>query len=195
MAHARLHGWPIDDYINPSHPVQQEILSTFAEMCVLPQEQVRHGTDGCSAPNFAVPLHNAALAFARLADPGQDAVDRFESGAEKIHKYLQNNVFFDVSGAIQWGKPQLECAVKVFGPDHILYGSSYPIRRDWFLQGIGFLKGLDIAEADKELILGKNAYRDMLVASLRGMERGAIYDRVGGGLHRSAGDEAKRASV
>jgi L-asparaginase II len=70
MAHARLHGWPIDDYINPSHPVQQEILSTFAEMCVLTQEQIRHGTDGCSAPNFAVPLYNAALAFARLADPG-----------------------------------------------------------------------------------------------------------------------------
>ena len=70
MAHARLHGWPIDGYINPSHPVQQEILSTFAEMCVLPQEQIRHGTDGCSAPNFAVPLHSAALAFARLSDPG-----------------------------------------------------------------------------------------------------------------------------
>jgi L-asparaginase II len=69
MAHARLHSWPIADYINPSHPVQQEILQTFAEMCVLPPEQIRHGTDGCSAPNFAVPLRSAALAFARLADP------------------------------------------------------------------------------------------------------------------------------
>jgi L-asparaginase II len=69
MAHARLHGWPIADYINPSHPVQQEILQTFAEMCGLPPEQIRHGTDGCSAPNFAVPLRNAALALARLADP------------------------------------------------------------------------------------------------------------------------------
>jgi L-asparaginase II len=69
MAHARLHGWPIADYINPSHPVQQEILQTFVEMTALPREQVRHGTDGCSAPNFAVPLRSAALAFARLADP------------------------------------------------------------------------------------------------------------------------------
>jgi L-asparaginase II len=69
LAHARLHGWSIADYINPSHPVQQEILQTFAEMCVLPPEQVQHGTDGCSAPNFAVPLRSAALAFARLADP------------------------------------------------------------------------------------------------------------------------------
>jgi L-asparaginase II len=27
------------------------------------------GIDGCSAPNFAIPLRNAALAFARLCDP------------------------------------------------------------------------------------------------------------------------------
>jgi L-asparaginase II len=69
MAHARLHGWTITDYINPTHPVQQEIVQTFAEMCGLSQEQIRRGTDGCSAPNFAVPLRNAALAFARLSDP------------------------------------------------------------------------------------------------------------------------------
>ena len=69
MAHARLHGWTIADYINPTHPVQQEIVQTFVEMCGLSREQVRHGTDGCSAPNFAVPLRNAALAFARLSDP------------------------------------------------------------------------------------------------------------------------------
>ncbi len=69
MAHARRHGWTIADYINPSHPVQREILQTFVEMCGISQEEVRHGTDGCSAPNFAVPLSCAALAFARLADP------------------------------------------------------------------------------------------------------------------------------
>jgi L-asparaginase II len=57
------------DYINPAHPLQQEIIQTFAEMCRLPVEQVEVGVDGCSAPNFAVPLHNAALGYARLCDP------------------------------------------------------------------------------------------------------------------------------
>ncbi len=38
-------------------------------MCKLPVEQVELGTDGCSAPNFAVPLFNAALGFARMCDP------------------------------------------------------------------------------------------------------------------------------
>ena len=56
-------------YIDPSHPLQQEILNTFAEMCQIPVEQVAGGIDGCSAPNFAVPLRVAALGFARLSDP------------------------------------------------------------------------------------------------------------------------------
>jgi L-asparaginase II len=57
------------EYIDPAHPLQQEILATFAEMCCLPVEKVELGIDGCSAPNFAVPLRNAALGFARLCDP------------------------------------------------------------------------------------------------------------------------------
>jgi L-asparaginase II len=56
-------------YIDLAHPVQKEILSAFAEMCNLPIDQVQIGIDGCSAPNFAIPLRNAALAFARLCDP------------------------------------------------------------------------------------------------------------------------------
>jgi L-asparaginase II len=65
---------PRVDYIDLAHPVQKEILSTFAEMCDLPVDQVHIGIDGCSAPNFAVPLRNAALAFARLCDPESGAV-------------------------------------------------------------------------------------------------------------------------
>ncbi len=69
LAHARMRGLPIGDYINPVHPIQKSILETFAEMCGMEPERVEIGTDGCSAPNFAVPLSNAALAFARLCDP------------------------------------------------------------------------------------------------------------------------------
>jgi L-asparaginase II len=69
LAAARMRGLPIADYVNPEHPIQKTILETLAEMCSLPVEQVEVGTDGCSAPNFAVPLYNAALGFARLCDP------------------------------------------------------------------------------------------------------------------------------
>lgn len=69
LAHAKMRGLPLDHYLDPDHPVQQDILATFAVMCCLPVEQVELGTDGCSAPNFAVPLYNAALGFARMCDP------------------------------------------------------------------------------------------------------------------------------
>jgi L-asparaginase II len=69
LAYAKMSGLPLENYIDPAHPIQKTILATFAEMCRLPVDQVRVGTDGCSAPNFAVPLYNAALAYARLCDP------------------------------------------------------------------------------------------------------------------------------
>jgi len=66
------------EYIDPSHPIQKEILNGFAYMCDLPVEKIGLGIDGCSAPNFAVPLRNAALAYARLCDPQAGQVQPVE---------------------------------------------------------------------------------------------------------------------
>ncbi len=62
---------PLEDYLEPDHPVQELILETFSAMCGLRPEEVSVGVDGCSAPNFAVPLRAAAAAYARLADPSR----------------------------------------------------------------------------------------------------------------------------
>ena len=64
-----------------------------------------------------------------------------------------------MSHAQPWGKEQLECAVKVLGADHILFGTSYPVRPVWLLEGADFVRGLDISEEEKELILHGNAER------------------------------------
>lgn len=69
LAYAKLRGLPTETYLAPEHPIQQEILHTFALACDMPVEQVVVGIDGCSAPNFASPLYNAALGYARLCDP------------------------------------------------------------------------------------------------------------------------------
>jgi L-asparaginase II len=55
LAHALLRGLPIQDYIDFHHPVQESILTAFAEMCGIQELQVDLGVDGCSAPNFAWP--------------------------------------------------------------------------------------------------------------------------------------------
>lgn len=83
LAHAKMRGLPLDTYLENSHPIQQDILNEFAEMCKIPVEKVELGIDGCSAPNFAVPLYNAALGFARLADP-RDLSDQRAAACQKI---------------------------------------------------------------------------------------------------------------
>ncbi|HEY3344402.1 MAG TPA: asparaginase [Anaerolineaceae bacterium] len=76
VAHARLRGLPTENYIDLEHPIQKSILAAFAEMCDLPEAAVEIGIDGCSAPNYAVPLRSAALAYARLMDPAGQAPER-----------------------------------------------------------------------------------------------------------------------
>jgi L-asparaginase II len=79
LAHAIFKGLPTENYLDMAHPVQRSILQAFAEMCELPPEEVQLGTDGCSAPNFAVPFYNAAWALARLADPSGLSPERAEA--------------------------------------------------------------------------------------------------------------------
>lgn len=76
LAFARMTGAPLDSYLENSHPVQQAILKTFAEMCEVDAETVELGVDGCTAPVFAVPLHAAALGYARLCQPDNLAENR-----------------------------------------------------------------------------------------------------------------------
>jgi L-asparaginase II len=67
------HGWPVADYLNPAHPVQQLILKTVADMVGLKPGDIPVALDGCSAPVFYVPLANIARGFARLAAAAPDS--------------------------------------------------------------------------------------------------------------------------
>ena len=69
LAFAKMRGLPLEHYLANDHPIQQDILKTIAEMCSIQAKDIQLGIDGCSAPNFALPLFNAALGIARLCDP------------------------------------------------------------------------------------------------------------------------------
>jgi L-asparaginase II len=69
LAFAQYNNQPLANYLDQEHPLQKEILHTLCDMCHIKPEQVSIGIDGCSAPNFAIPLRNAAFGFARLVDP------------------------------------------------------------------------------------------------------------------------------
>jgi L-asparaginase II len=53
------------------------------------------GIDGCSAPNFAVPLYNAAYAYARLADPRRLSPTRAKALS---HIFRAMNTYPDMVG-------------------------------------------------------------------------------------------------
>jgi L-asparaginase II len=69
------HGWPLTNYLDTAHPVQQLILGAVARMVGVPPAQITVAVDGCGAPVFYAPLKNIALGYARLAgaQPGSPA--------------------------------------------------------------------------------------------------------------------------
>ena len=67
------HGWALENYLDPAHPLQQGIRLTVADVVGLQEQQLALGIDGCSAPNYAMPLAHLARGFARLARGTGDA--------------------------------------------------------------------------------------------------------------------------
>lgn len=72
LAHAL--GAPQAGYLDPAHPVQQQIAASVCHFSGVPVDQLVQGTDGCSAPNYALPLRSLAHAFARLTLEEPDPV-------------------------------------------------------------------------------------------------------------------------
>jgi L-asparaginase II len=58
---------PTDGYWRPDHPVQARIAGVLADLGAERLSPDVCGIDGCSVPNWAMPLQAQALAFARLA--------------------------------------------------------------------------------------------------------------------------------
>lgn len=61
------HGQPTGSYLAPGHPLQQAVRRDVARATGLEPKQLVIGIDGCSAPNFALPLAHLARGYARLA--------------------------------------------------------------------------------------------------------------------------------
>jgi L-asparaginase II len=73
LAYCVQHDFPKRNYLAFDHPLQQSIREAVAEVTATKLEELVTGIDGCSAPNYAVPLERLALAYARLATTGDDS--------------------------------------------------------------------------------------------------------------------------
>jgi L-asparaginase II len=66
-------GWPVSDYLDPDHPLQQAIRDTVVGLADEPVGAV--AVDGCGAPLFGISLTGLARAFRSVAavDPTASA--------------------------------------------------------------------------------------------------------------------------
>jgi L-asparaginase II len=75
LAYCTACGLPKADYLAFGHPLQAAIREAVAHCLATPADQLAWGVDGCSAPNYAVPLARLAQGYARLAVGAAD--DRY----------------------------------------------------------------------------------------------------------------------
>jgi L-asparaginase II len=65
LAYCRLHGHRLSDYLAPESALQVRIRNTVQQFAAA--GPIESGIDGCSAPNYALPLARLAQAYAQLA--------------------------------------------------------------------------------------------------------------------------------
>jgi predicted TIM-barrel fold metal-dependent hydrolase len=104
------------------------------------------------------------FAYTTLITPKKSRVpgdmERFDPAAsEKVMSYLKSNIYCDLTHAPTWSLSQIKCAVEELGADHVLFGTSYPLRREWLVYGVDHVRGVDISEKEKALVLGENAMK------------------------------------
>jgi len=70
LAVARMLGVAFDRYLDPDSAVQRAVRRAVADACEIDDASLQSATDGCSAPNFAMPLSALARGFKNLATRG-----------------------------------------------------------------------------------------------------------------------------
>jgi L-asparaginase II len=79
LALAQLLGQPLDTYLDPHGAAQTRVRQAVAAACEVPADSLLLGIDGCSAPNYALPLRNLAVGFKNLITSADAAPARVRS--------------------------------------------------------------------------------------------------------------------
>lgn len=75
LALARFLGEDVSEYLNPNSKIQQMVLDNISRIFEISKEEIIVSIDGCSAPNFGMPMWRTALAFMKLANGIDDTED------------------------------------------------------------------------------------------------------------------------
>lgn len=83
LATCQKRGYPLENYTDPEHPLQKEILRIISLFSEVREEDISIGIDGCGVPVFGMPVYNMALAYAKMADPSS-LEDSYGKAAKRI---------------------------------------------------------------------------------------------------------------
>ena len=84
-------GVDLESYLSLENPVQEAILLTISEFTEIPLAEIKVAVDGCSAPNFAVPLSAMARSFSKLILPPESFVGELKIACGKIVSAMMNH--------------------------------------------------------------------------------------------------------
>ena len=123
-----INGWDTATYLDPSHPLQQQIAQTFAE--VTGEDIAVVATDGCGAPLLSTSLSGLARAFGRIASATEGPEARIADAIRNHPEYVSGTsrdeltLLRAIPGAI--GKAGAESCYAVALPD----GRSFATKTD-----------------------------------------------------------------
>ena len=112
LAYAHHMGFAAEDYWKIDHPVQQEMIKTISEMCDFDLATTDWCFDGCSLPNWTIPLQNLALGFSRFAS-GETLSNERKVAAEKIIAAVRAHPFM-VAGSKRFCTRLMEAVPRAF---------------------------------------------------------------------------------
>ncbi|PWF54825.1 asparaginase [Massilia glaciei] len=185
LAWCRLHDLPTRHYVDPAHPLQQSVRAQLAGLLGCAPEAMPVGMDGCSAPNYALPLSRLAHLYARLAhgpsDPQHGAAMGDLRAAMTGHPELVSgearcDLAYMSAGAGDWVSKVGADAVQAIGIGSAGLGIAIKVAdgntRALQCVTVSVLEQLGLLDADRRAQLAH--YREPALSNVRGAVVGAI---------------------
>jgi len=177
-----LHGYTRDDYVAFDHPLQAAIRRAVAATAGVPVGDLVAGVDGCSAPNYAVPLARLAYAYARLATAGDTSAALAKlAGAMNAHPEMvsgerRSDLALMQAGRGDWVTKIGAEGVQALGIRSRGIGIAIKVAdgntRGLHPATIAVLEALQLVDADARKVLA--AWTRPVLANYRGIETGRI---------------------
>ncbi|MCX3291956.1 asparaginase [Streptomyces sp. NEAU-H22] len=94
-----LNGWPLENYLDPGHPLQQAIAEIVEDLTG--QGIAGVTVDGCGAPLFSLSLHGLARATARIANAAPGTPEARVADAMREHAEMASGSGRDVAALMR----------------------------------------------------------------------------------------------